>query len=183
MNSKALTGKVLDFGCGSGHIDFILAKNGLDIHGIDLSTTAIDIANYFRSHQTQAVQKRLHFTATDIKDFDPAFKFDSCLMTDILEHLPLEIAIEIVNHLRRLLTEDAKIFVSLPFEKYYNHPTHCNFFYSLEEFRTFCTAIGLKVTHAQVDEKNHTIDAVVSIVQKEEAFDLNYPPEIMQVRQ
>lgn len=152
----------------------------MTIHGIDISPTAIDIANYFRSRLKQEVKDRIHFTATDIKSFYPGFKFDSCMMTDVLEHLPLETAKDIVVDLKRLLVDDAPIFISLPFEKNYFDPTHCNFFYSLEEFDVFCKALGLKVNFSRVDEKWHAIDAVVSICKNEEPFVLNCPLETAQ---
>jgi 2-polyprenyl-3-methyl-5-hydroxy-6-metoxy-1,4-benzoquinol methylase len=174
LKTNCLNGKILDFGCGSGHIDIILAKNGLNIHGIDISPTAIDIANYYRSRQTQKIKDRTRFTATDIKSFNPGFKFDSCLMTDVLEHLPLETAKDIVIELGRLLAEDAPIFISLPFEKNYLDPTHCNFFYSLEEFEIFCRAIGLEVNFSRIDKEWNAIDAVVSLSRIEKPFVPNF---------
>jgi len=155
LESKCLTGKILDFGCGSGHIDIVLAKKGLTIYGIDISPTAIEIANYYRDRLKQSVKNRVHFMLTNISAFHPNFKLDSCLMTDVLEHLPLETAKNIVRELRRLLVEDAPIFISVPYAKNYNDPDHCNFFYSVEEFNAFCNAIGLTVKNSRID-KNGT---------------------------
>jgi SAM-dependent methyltransferase len=180
VNSKCLTGKILDFGCGSGHIDLILAKKGMTIHGIDISPTAIDIANYYRSHLPKKVKDRVRFTATDIKSFNPGFQFDSCLLTDVLEHLPLETAKDIVIELRRLLVDGAPIFISVPYEKNYFDPDHCNFYYSLEEFDVFCRAIGLNVVTSRIDEKWHVIDSIVSLSRIEEPFALNFPLEMEQ---
>jgi 2-polyprenyl-3-methyl-5-hydroxy-6-metoxy-1,4-benzoquinol methylase len=182
INSKCLTGKILDFGCGSGHIDLILAKRGMTIHGIDISTTAIDIANYYRSHLPKKVKDRVHFTATDIKSFNPGFQFDSCFLTDVLEHLPLEIARDVVIELRRLLVDDAQIFISVPYEKNYFDPDHCNFYYSLEEFDVFCRAIGLNVKTSRIDKECHAIDSIVSISRNKEPFVLSFPHETEQIR-
>jgi 2-polyprenyl-3-methyl-5-hydroxy-6-metoxy-1,4-benzoquinol methylase len=182
INSKCLTGKILDFGCGSGHIDLILAKKGMTIHGIDISTAAIDIANYYRNHLPKKVKDRVQFTATDIKSFNPGFRFDSCFLTDVLEHLPLETARDIVIELRRLLVDDAQIFISVPYEKNYFDPDHCNFYYSLEEFDVFCTAIGLNVKTSRIDKEYHVIDSIVSISGNEEPFDLRFPQEMEKIR-
>jgi 2-polyprenyl-3-methyl-5-hydroxy-6-metoxy-1,4-benzoquinol methylase len=181
INSKCLTGKILDFGCGSGHIDLILAKKGMNIHGIDISKTAIDIANYYRSHLPKKVKDRVHFTATDIKSFNPGFRFDSCFLTDVLEHLPLENAKDIIIELRRLLVDDAQIFISVPYEKNYFDPDHCNFYYTLEEFYVFCRAIGLNVKNSRIDKEYHVIDSIVSISRSEEPFVLSFPHETEQI--
>ena len=34
-----IRGRVLDFGCGSGHLDLFLARRGHIIHGVDMSKT------------------------------------------------------------------------------------------------------------------------------------------------
>ncbi|MGD6806128.1 MAG: class I SAM-dependent methyltransferase [Candidatus Bathyarchaeia archaeon] len=179
LESKCLLGKILDFGCGSGHIDIVLAKKGLTVYGIDISPTAIEIANYYRDHLKQSVKNRVHFMLTTINAFHPNFKLDSCLMTDVLEHLPLETAKKIVTELRRLLVEDAPIFISVPYAKNYNDPDHCNFYYSLEEFTAFCNTIGLTVQNSRIDRQYNVIDAIAS-VSAEPQFTLNYPLEITQ---
>jgi ubiquinone/menaquinone biosynthesis C-methylase UbiE len=38
-------GKVLELGCGAGNVSIELAKRGFDVHGIDISPTAIEWAN------------------------------------------------------------------------------------------------------------------------------------------
>ncbi|HSV49326.1 MAG TPA: class I SAM-dependent methyltransferase [Candidatus Acidoferrales bacterium] len=163
LQAKCITGKILDFGCGTGHIDVILAKKGLNIYGIDISPTAIEIANYYRDHLKQSVKNRLHFHLANINSYYPDFKFDSCLLTDVLEHLSLETAKNIVIELKRLLAKDAPIFISVPYETNYFDPDHCNFFYSVEEFSAFCTAIGVKVKSSTIDTRWKVINSIITI--------------------
>merc|ERR1711973_88885 len=51
--------KVLDIGCGTGGSAFYMARNfGVDVHGVDLSTNMIGIAQDYRAEMEPAVKHR-----------------------------------------------------------------------------------------------------------------------------
>lgn len=160
INSKVLNGLVLDFGCGSGHLTIELAKLGLNIYGIDYSKVGIIIANYYKNQQKLEVKKRLTFKSIEVKDFKPNFKFDSCLISHVLEHLKVQDAKLIVTELKRLLNRNAKILIAVPYGENFKDPQHCNFFYTLEDLNEFIIDIGLNVIKSYIEDK--VIYAIIS---------------------
>jgi len=60
-----INGHILDFGCGSGHSDILMAEKGHKVHGIDISETGIAIAKHLRSLQPKKVQKNIFSTTSD----------------------------------------------------------------------------------------------------------------------
>ena len=153
INSNVLNGLVLDFGCGSGHLTIELAKLGLNIYGIDYSKVGILIAKYYKNQQKLEVKKRLTFKTIEIKDFKLNIKFDSCLISHVLEHLNVQDARLIVTELKRLLNRNAKILIAVPYGKNFKDPEHCNFFYTLEDLNDFIIDIGLNVIRSYIEEK------------------------------
>lgn len=134
LNCPYLQGKVLDFGCGTGHLDIILAKKGFNVTGIDISTIAIDIANLFRSDESEEVKERTKFYIEDVTG--PASeleKFDFCFSTHVFEHI--KEPGPIIEGLRRRLKKDAYMLMSVPLGYAYNDPDHVHHFMNEEELR------------------------------------------------
>lgn len=50
--AKKRGGRVLEIGCGFGYLSLELARNGLDVVGIDISPRSIDVAKKFASENT-----------------------------------------------------------------------------------------------------------------------------------
>ncbi len=53
---RDLSGRVVDAGCGPGHVTEYLARTGLDIYGTDISPRMIDIAQRTHPHLRFAVE-------------------------------------------------------------------------------------------------------------------------------
>jgi len=151
INSKVLKGLILDFGCGTGHLTIELAKQGLNLYGIDISLVSIKIANYYKRHENKKIRDKLTFKCIDIQNLKSESKFDSCLISHVFEHLELERARIIVKELKRVLKKDAEIFITLPHAENFKGFGHCNFFYTLNEFNDFMTNIGLKVKKSSIE--------------------------------
>ncbi|MGL5329538.1 MAG: class I SAM-dependent methyltransferase [Peptostreptococcaceae bacterium] len=134
MNSPYVKGKILDFGCGSGHLDLLLARSGRLVTGVDLSSIAIDIANYIKSIEDDEVKSRLNFYLEDIA-IDPIVyhEFDCCISTHVFEHIP-DIS-KIMQGIRKRLKPGSYMLISVPIGYAYNDPDHCHHFMNEDELR------------------------------------------------
>ena len=75
--------RVADLGCGTGTLSVLLADEGYDVHGVDLSPEMIDRA------RTKAAARSVDFAVGDASDPDlPAGAFDVVLSRHVLWALP-----------------------------------------------------------------------------------------------
>ncbi len=58
---------ILDLGCGTGTHAILLAQEGYQVHGVDLSADMLQQANEQRTQLPTKLQSRLHFTQGDIR--------------------------------------------------------------------------------------------------------------------
>jgi len=88
-NTKKNGGKVVELGCGSGYLSLELARNGLDVLGIDVSPKCIEIARAFYSQNS--IKKgfgNLSYECCNIDTFDFGEKqFDTVIFFRTLHHL------------------------------------------------------------------------------------------------
>lgn len=126
-----ITGKILDFGCGSGHLDIVLARKGKTIHGIDLSDVGINIANYMKDKEPKEVRDRVSFSLSDITIDKPTELFDSMWSTQVFEHIKDPSLI--LNKSKEWLKKDAPVLISVPLGKYYNDIDHVHHFHTEQE--------------------------------------------------
>lgn len=75
---------ILNAGCGSGELSFILASRGYEITGFDLDRDYIDLAN--KNAQRMKV-KSCSFLVSGIENYKPPIKYDCVIATDVLEHI------------------------------------------------------------------------------------------------
>lgn len=134
MSCPYLQGKALDFGCGTGHLDILLARKGFNVTGIDISTMAMDIANLFRNYESEEVKGRIKFYFEDVTSpASESEKFDFCFSTHVFEHI--KDPAPIMEGLRRRLKNGAYMVISVPLGYAYNDPDHVHHFMSEEELR------------------------------------------------
>lgn len=106
--------KVLDLGCHTGDISFILAQKALHVTGIDFNASAIQEAQakYKKDNLVFMSREALEFLQSGQHDFD------TLVLSHILEHLdePKQFLMEFKKYFK-------KIYIELPdFDKYYlNH--------------------------------------------------------------
>jgi len=136
-NFPEIGGHIMDFGCGSGHSDVLLAANGYKVHGIDNSRTGIAIAEYLRKIQPEGIRKNVSFECLNIdKDTtERDVKYDSVWSAHVFEHI--EDPTEVFLGLKKLVKPKAKMLISVPYRDCYKHPTHVHYWYSDKELRVF----------------------------------------------
>lgn len=130
-----ISGRLIDFGCGSGHSDICLANNGYSVHGIDNSPTAIAIANHLKSIQSKKIQSRTSFQCVHLDGTIEESDYDAAWSSHCFEHV--EDPTDIFDGLKRLCKSGAKMLISVPFKENYNHPTHVHWWYSEKEFEDY----------------------------------------------
>jgi 2-polyprenyl-3-methyl-5-hydroxy-6-metoxy-1,4-benzoquinol methylase len=140
-------GKMLDFGCGSGHLDIMLARSGRTVQGIDLSPIGISIANYFKSKEDGSVQARLGFSIADVINDRPTGElFDSAWSAHVFEHI--SDPAPVLNGLRNWLKPGAYLLISVPLGNAYDDPGHVNHFANIQELAAY---LNVNVTIVRMD--------------------------------
>jgi SAM-dependent methyltransferase len=73
------TNHILELGCGTGMHASILAENGYNVEGIDLSQTMLDMAIERKNKSSITVSERLSFSKGDIRNYESLQKFDTII--------------------------------------------------------------------------------------------------------
>lgn len=119
--------QVLDVGCGVGSLSFYLASKGMQVHGIDVASRAINLC--------KKVQKRIGyynvtFTRTVLDDTQE--QNDILICGEILEHIDNDAAF--VGMLSQKLKKKGYLFLSTPSKE--------NWWFGLGLFSQFDTQVG-----------------------------------------
>lgn len=112
--SSHLKGKnVLDIGCSQGIFPILLAREGKEIVAIDIDKRALDRANALLECEDDSVKKNVRFIHSSISEFECDGKFDTIILSEILEHqyFPLETIIKA----KSLLNEKGTLLITVPF--------------------------------------------------------------------
>ncbi|MFV1963751.1 MAG: class I SAM-dependent methyltransferase [Acidimicrobiia bacterium] len=131
-------GHVLDVGCGIGRNLLHLDGNGV---GIDTSQASVEVA------------RKRGCTAYTVDSFlsspDATFgRYDSLLLAHVLEHMPLDAAIELVHSYLPYVKPGGKVIVIVPQRAgYASDDTHVNFLDS-KDVTDLLEACGLQVTRS-----------------------------------
>lgn len=102
--------KVLDFGCGSGVLSYLMAKNGYEVTASDIEFSPLNLVKTKIDFPSG-----INFIEGDIINLDvPDNSFDVIFALDVLEHVDnLE---DYVKLFKRLLTPNGVIIISGPTE-------------------------------------------------------------------
>lgn len=153
-----IRGKILDFGCGTGHMDILLAREGKIIHGIDLSPVGINIANYFKEKEMESVRRHVQFTVEDITKAPQNDElYDSVWTCHVFEHIAN--IKPIIDGLRKRVKIGAYMLISVPLGYAYDDPGHINHFFNPEELKQFLKSY-IEVVDIKMDNKNKVLRAL-----------------------
>ncbi len=107
--------RVLEIGCGPGYISLELARNNLDVTGIDLSRVCIDIAKrYAQEDPWLETRGPLYYLSGDFfnEGLLPAQSFDAVVFVGALHHFPDQE--DVGKRVRSLLKDNGIIIVHEP---------------------------------------------------------------------
>lgn len=147
LELKHPDGKALDIGCGDGSLLLIMKRLGWDVHGVDISNSAVKLAK-------DKLGTENIFTG-NLKDCQfPSNFFDVISLRHVLEHL--HEPYKSLKEIRRILKEDGVLSITVPnvdslyfhvFKKNWFHldiPRHL-FQFSIETLNGLLSKAGFKV--------------------------------------
>lgn len=103
--------KVLDLGCGTGSILIPLAKQGVNVTGVDISKYCIKkLREYCKEEGISATLMVSNEKSVPIKNE----KFDIVLLIDVLEHADNPQGV--ISEMKRVLKKNGKVFVTVPWK-------------------------------------------------------------------
>lgn len=106
-----ITGKtILDVGCGTGSLDFYLAKRANSVTGIDISKNAIVACK--RDAKTLGVSKKTAFYVRDISKRLMKRKFDVVICLEVIEHIKNDK--KLINNISKSLKKNGLLILSTP---------------------------------------------------------------------
>ena len=115
--AKLCRGKVIELGCGPGHLTKKISDRNLDVVGVDISSEKI--------RQARESYPQIRFIDSDICDLTmPLGSFNTVILAEVLEHVSEETGAEILNKARQLMKPGGRIIVSVPNESHIPHPNH-----------------------------------------------------------
>lgn len=79
QNYAPTTKSILDLGCGTGTHATLLAKEGYQVHGVDLSADMLKIASDRLNHLPKEVASRLEFSQGDLRTIQIDNQFDAVI--------------------------------------------------------------------------------------------------------
>lgn len=148
---------ILDWGCGTGHSDIFLARNGYTVVGFDIDRLGITIASYLRSLESAEVMNRLLFSLRA-----PISPYSFAWSSHVLEHVPRN---EWQKFFENIADAGAsRALLSVPLGRAYFDPDHKNFWNDETAFAADLRASGnITVDWTRVDVEHEVIRAMVSI--------------------
>lgn len=88
-SALAKSGSVLEVGCGYGYLSLEMARNGLDVMALDVSSESINIAKQVADDDSLKIERgKLEYIVTDFESLDlPENSFDSIVFFRSLHHM------------------------------------------------------------------------------------------------
>jgi SAM-dependent methyltransferase len=102
--------RILEYGCGPGSEAFELARRGAEVHAIDISEGALEIARRTAAEQEVADRITFHLMNAEDLQFEDGY-FDKVCGSGILHHLDLEVS---MKELARVMKPGARSFFFEP---------------------------------------------------------------------
>lgn len=115
-------GRILDIGCGNGHILSLLANYGYDVYGVEPSSEAVD---YF----PLSIKDRIFNKRIQECGFEDNF-FDFVLMFQSLEHIHNLNAL--FDEIKRIIKPDGYMWIQVPNDDFFESRLFAQYYYNLE---------------------------------------------------
>lgn len=99
---------ILDFGCGLGHMLYLLKNNYVDVNivGTDISDEALKFC------KKNVHENVYNYSVDELKD--KGFRFDVIILNDVLEHFSKSDATDLLNSFKSILKHGGMIIITVP---------------------------------------------------------------------
>lgn len=102
---------VLDAGCGSGVLSFLLARKQCQVVGVDMRSDCVQFAGRWLPQG--------QFFVADLRAFDLGRHFDVVVCADVIEHFRPETRAQVLANLERHLEEGGILILTVPSRAYH----------------------------------------------------------------
>ena len=139
-------GPVLELGCGTGRILLPIARAGIPITGLDMSTHMLDVCRQKLSNEPRPVQEQVTLVEGDMRDFDlgESFHLITTPFRPFQHLLTVEDQLSCLDCIHRHLIPGG-IFILDIFNPSLTYLTADNLDQEIEEEHPFTTSEGIKV--------------------------------------
>lgn len=168
-----LQGRVLDFGCGTGHLLKELLGRGLDCYGADSSDEAVARVNEdFSAFADWHGAELTDHSATR----QPDHFFDLVVCLETLEHLPPDAIASLFREFRRILKPGGKLFLTVPFAEDLDRETiYCPFCQSLFHRWQHMSSFSKEKLEALIGGEGFRVDLCATIDFEQFQLDFAFP--------
>lgn len=170
MQAAGPAGRVADIGCGDGRFsrELSLAFPTSRVVGIDYSSRAVALATTMNCDVVN-----LEFTCLDITGDHDLHGFDTAVMMEVFEHIPVDAAPVFIASVRALLKRSGILYLTVPHlnkpleEKHFQH-------FSVESLRRYLEP-HFKVVQAVPFERMSLLRGLLTTLLCNRFFILNHP--------
>ncbi len=148
--------QVADFGCNHGSCSVLMAREGVQVTGIDLNQSALAEAEKTKAAQPGEIKERLNFICSSFDTLDDVNEnfFTGAYMLDVFEHLYPKDRPGIFEELKRVMKKGAHLMIITPFEHAYDDGVqHVDFFDCPKLKSILENELGLEVIELGQDQR------------------------------
>jgi len=148
-------GQVADLGCNHGACSVLMAREGVNVVGVDLNKEALLEAERIKNEQPEEIKKRISFVCSSFSELQN-FKdkrFSGAYMLDVFEHIYPEDRIAIFDGLKKIMEKGAYLMILTPYEHAYECVEHVDFFDCAKLESILESELGLEVVEIRRDNR------------------------------
>lgn len=108
---RCMINRVLDLGCGAGRHCVYLAKNGLDVVGVDVSESALRMANEWVRKERLTNVSLIRATMTNLPFSDS--RFDAVISVSVIHHAIKKDIVKTMDEVYRVLEKNGVFLTNL----------------------------------------------------------------------
>jgi len=98
--------KILDLGCGRGHLAYHCVNKGCTVTAIDYSADAVKLANETKNALPEKIRDKMRVLKMDFRNLSDTESYDVIFMADLIEHLYDWQINELFVKMKKILNKD-----------------------------------------------------------------------------